>query len=140
METHAKLRNRVFRRLALGMILVCAAVGGCSRKDTESLASIGRKLADRAGAATAGCREKLDGLKSAGGAASVQDKVTRRLRWEKVLADAVIEVVANGDEMELKGTVKNAEQRTRATELAETTVGVGRVLVSLTVADDKKDE
>ena len=119
---------------------LCAICGGCSRQDTERLGSIGRKVMERAGAATASCREKIDGLKGSGAADSLQDRVALRLRWEKVLADAPIEVVVNGNEIELKGTVKTAEQRSRAVELAESTAGVLRVLISLSVAEEKKDE
>jgi hypothetical protein len=143
MKTHGGLRNMGNRRAALVLLLAVgtgAVSGGCSRQDTESLAGIGRKLADRAAVATASCRARFDGLNTGAAGNSIQDKVTRRLRWEKVLADIPIEVTATGDEIELKGTVKNAEQRTRATELAEATVGVTRVLVSLTVTEEKKDE
>jgi hypothetical protein len=127
------------RRSSLALFLLVslgALAGGCSRQDTECLSSIGRKIGDRASAATASCREKLDGLKNLGAAGtSLQERVTLRLRWEKVLADTSIEVVVTGKDIELKGTVPNAEQRTRAAELAESTAGVERVLVSLTIAE-----
>jgi hypothetical protein len=114
---------------ALGTL--CA---GCGRQDTECLGSIGRKLTDRALAATARFREKIDSVKwFRGGSDNIQERVSLRLRWEKLLADTNIEVVATGKEIELKGNVKTAEQRTRAIELAEATAGVERVLVSLTM-------
>jgi osmotically-inducible protein OsmY len=116
--------------LSLLALLSLGAFVGCGRRDTECLSSIGRKVMDRAGSATASVRERLDGWRSQGG--SLHEKVSHRLRWEKVLADVPIEVVVSGKEIELKGTVKTAEQRTRAVELAESTVGVERVLVSLT--------
>jgi osmotically-inducible protein OsmY len=127
--------------LILLLFLGLASLGGCSRQDRECLSGIGRKLIERAGSATASYREKLDGLKSSrDGDDNLQDRVSLRLRWEKVLADTAIQVVASGNEIELKGTVKNIEQRARATELAESTAGVDRVLVSLTVGEEKKDE
>jgi hypothetical protein len=143
-----KRRNMGKKRSPLALLLLLGLGllgGGCNRHDTERLSSIGRKIMDRASTATAGFREKLDGLKGSRGGDSIQDKVTLRLRWEKVLADTPIEVVVSGQEIELKGTVKTAEQRTRAVELAEATVGVERVLVSLSVAEvpaptEKKDE
>jgi len=127
-----KGRYRWWWLVALGL----CAQAGCNRGDTDALARIGRKLADRTGGATAGLRDKLQGLKSATGPGDgLQERVNYRLRWEKVLADATIEVAVSGKEIELKGSVKNAEQRTRAVELAESTAGVERVLVSLTVAE-----
>jgi len=52
-------------RSNLGIMLVLGASalgGGCSRQDTELLGNIGRKLMDRAGAATADYREKIDNV------------------------------------------------------------------------------
>jgi hypothetical protein len=117
------------------------ALAGCNRQDTESLASIGRKILDRTASATATCRERLGGLNvSRGGAEDVQERVKSRLRWEKMLANTPIEVVVSGEEIELKGIVATAEQRSRAVELAESTTGVQRVLVSLIIGEEKKAE
>jgi osmotically-inducible protein OsmY len=132
--------------LAWLLFLGVGALEGCSRQDTECLSSIGRKILERASATSAGCRDRLEGLKSSRiDTNNLQDRVTLRLRWEKVLADTPIEVVVTGQEIELKGTVKTVEQRTRAVELAESTSGVDRVLVSLTMGEppspmEKKDE
>jgi hypothetical protein len=113
-----------------------ATLAGCNRQDTECLGRIGRKLVDRAGTATTGMRDRLSSLKSvAAGAAGLHDKVTWRLRWDKALAETSIDVVVTGKEIELQGTVKTAEQRNRATELAETTAGVERVLVSVKIGE-----
>jgi osmotically-inducible protein OsmY len=130
----AKSHFRLTRWLFLGIV----ALGGCSRQDTECLSSIGRKIVERASVSTAACRQRLDGLKYAG-TGSVQDRVVLRLRWEKLLADTPFEVVVNGKEIELKGIVQSAEQRTRAIEVAESTVGVDRVVVSV-IVEDKKGE
>ena len=56
---------------------------------------------------------------------NLHDRVLLRLRWDKILADTPIEVAVTGREVELKGTVKNAEQRARATELAESNLANG---------------
>src|SRR4051794_12950757 len=89
------------------LVLGAGALGGCSRQDTECLSSIGRKIMERASTATASCRERLEGLKtSRSGIDDLQDRVTLRLRWDKVLADTPIEVIVSGQEIELKGTVK----------------------------------
>jgi osmotically-inducible protein OsmY len=118
------------------LFLGLGGLQGCSRQDTECLSSIGRKVMQSASATTASCREKLDGLKSAkGGIDNLHDIVALRLRWEKILADTPIEVVVSGQDIELRGTVKTAEQRARAVELAEATIGVQRVLVSLTMGE-----
>ena len=56
--------------------------------------------------------------------ASLENRVSARLRWEKQLADVRIEVKSAGNGViELKGTVGNLHQRRRAVELAEMTEG-----------------
>jgi osmotically-inducible protein OsmY len=103
------------------------------------LGGIGRKLLERASAVSANARQPLDALNVARGD-NLAERVRLRLRWEKVLAEAQIEIIANGKEIELKGNVKNMEQRRRAVELAESTTGVERVLISLTIGDEKRDD
>ena len=134
------------KRLSILVILIgLGTLAGCSRQDTECLGSIGRKIMDRAGKATVTYRDKLDGLKNLrGNSDNLQERVALRLRWEKVLADTPIDVVVNGKEIELNGTVKNAEQRARATEIAEATAGVEHVSNNLNLAEsppsEKKDD
>jgi hypothetical protein len=60
-------------------------------------------------------------------------RVTLRLRYEKTLAGSSIQVAAIEGGLELKGKVKDARQKKRAVELAESTTGVDRVTVSLEV-------
>ena len=54
-----------------------------------------------------------------------------RLRWDKQLADTAIEVVPAGAGVELRGKVRNLEQRRRAVMLADSTAGVEGVKDSL---------
>ena len=63
----------------------------------------------------------------------VEARVTARLRWEKSLSDASIQVVASEGGIELKGKVAKVAQKKRAVELAESTTGVDRVTESLEV-------
>ena len=61
-------------------------------------------------------------------------RVSARLRWDKSLVDAKIEVSEAGTTVELKGTVGEPAQKQRALELAESTAGVEKVTDSLEVA------
>ena len=52
----------------------------------------------------------------------------RKARWDKELADAPIQLAAKEAVIELRGTVKSADQRKKAVELAESTEGVDKVV------------
>ena len=129
------------KKVSLLLVSLSLWTAGCNRQDTECLSRIGRKVVDRANSGTSGLREKLRGFK--GGTLSgneLQDKIALRLRWEKVLAEIPFEIIVQGKEIELKGTVKTQVQRDRAVELAESTVGVERVLVNLSIQEPEKTE
>jgi osmotically-inducible protein OsmY len=121
-------------------LLACAAVGllalaGCNRQDTECLARIGHKVMEHAEANGTSLRDRLDAnAQGLARPAPLRDKVADRLRWDSQLADAKIEVTAgDAGEVDLTGTVKSDDQRRRAVELTETTVGVQSVNVRLEV-------
>jgi hypothetical protein len=121
--------------LVVGCLMLAA---GCNREDSRRLAHVGQKIVERAEQLTGGTQERL-----VGGLPIVQDntglagRVSSRLRWDKAVADADISVRVQGDVVELRGSAENLQQRRRAVELAETTVGVARV-VDL-IADPQKN-
>ena len=124
---------RMLIRVAL-VAGACIVVAGCTAQDTECLARIGRKIAERSSGAADTVREQVDGdLKALPRGAGLKEKIEARLRWDAMLADVTIEVRVNGNEVELKGTVKNDAQRRRAGDVAETTIGVQAVNDSLKV-------
>lgn len=125
------------RRFVLGMMLLAGAAG-CQKNDTETLARIGRKLADRGQDSLGDIRSRID-LKWSPPTIepSLEEKVRLRLRFEKDLADIPFEVKAKGAEVELKGKVPHPDHKRRALELAETTRGVEKVTDGLEVAPPK---
>jgi BON domain len=103
--------------------------GGCNRQDVDGLERVGRKVLDRAQAAVSPLREKFDHtLRGIGGGAGLRERVQQRLQWDKSLAETRIEVSVIDTAVELQGKIKSDEQRRRAVELAETTLGVERVI------------
>lgn len=112
------------------VVLSCLLLTGCVRQDTEILSRVGRKLADRVQTASSGIQDRLP-FKVSSGEPTMQERVEQRLRSDKSLAKTTIEVVIDGRRVELKGTVESDEQKRRAVDLAETTVGVERVTDSL---------
>ena len=123
------------------VLMICLLAAGCNRQDTECLSRIGRKVVERANTATTGLRDKLKGFPTGTLTGNeLHDRVILRLRWEKLLAELPFEVTVQGKEIELKGTVKTPEQRARAVELAESTLGVERVLVNLSIGETPSDK
>ena len=117
-------------QLVAGFVLLAA---GCNRQDVDGLGRIGRKVLDRTQGAVSPLREKFDHTLKGIGAVGLKDRVVQRLHWDKELAGVNFEVVVTNAEVELKGTLKRTEQRRRAVELAESTVGVERVTDHLQV-------
>jgi osmotically-inducible protein OsmY len=116
----------------LGMLLLILA--GCSRSDSECLARIARKVPGRISDATSDARDSLGaGWQDVCGEVGVEARVAARLRWDKALADSVIEVKLHEGEIELKGTVKDEAQRQRAIEIAGSTAGVDKVTEQLQI-------
>lgn len=133
------LRARPFAVVAL-CLLPLWPLAGCSRSDSECLARIARNVAGRMGDATAEIKDSLGtGWQDVCGELGVEARVTARLRWDKSLADAAIEVKLHEGEIELKGTVKDPAQKQRAVEIAGSTAGVEKVADHLQLqVDDPK--
>jgi hypothetical protein len=134
----AKLRKeRKMGRLPLAglALLLLSLAAGCNRQDTECLARLGKRAAQSADDLTATLRDSVNrNLQDVGGR-TLEERVATRLRWDKGLTDAKVEVKAEGNVLEIKGTVKNQEQRRRAVELAESTTGVESVTDLLQISD-----
>lgn len=120
--------------LCLLPLLLC----GCTGEDNEHLGRVGRKIVDRAetllGDPDGRLHRGWQTLRGEMGEVGLEGKVSQRLAWDKNLADARIQVRADGGAVELKGAVREAGQRKRAVELAESTAGVDKVTDSLEVA------
>jgi hypothetical protein len=115
----------IYRQFRLLPVLALALLAtGCTRQDTDKLGHIGQKLSGLIGVVKESLNSGCEGLYAGMG---LEARVAARLRWDKNLADAAIEVKANGGDIELKGTVSDGGQAQRAQELAETTAGVEKV-------------
>jgi osmotically-inducible protein OsmY len=122
-----------------GSFLVLAVLaGGCNREDTERMARLGRKVADRAEAVTTDQLVDLNrgwqAVQQSWQEGTLAGRVSARLRWDKKLADAQIQTLTTGNLVELKGTVRDETQRRRAVDLAESTSGVEKVTANLDIA------
>ena len=118
--------------------MLAACLAGCTGEDTDRLARVGHKLIEKAEAATGNADGKISsGLLAVRGGLDqpgLAGRVAARLRWERILAAAKIDVTESGGTVELTGTVPEQAQKQRALELAESTAGVEKVTDSLLVA------
>jgi osmotically-inducible protein OsmY len=119
--------------LLLGLGLLAA---GCSKGDTDRLARVGRKVLAKAASLSEDTNDRLhtgwQSFRGNLGETGLDARVATRLRWDKTLAETPIEVMALPDNaVELKGPVADLDQRRRAVALAESTLGVERVVDSL---------
>jgi osmotically-inducible protein OsmY len=117
------------------LILLALSLAGCSTDDTERLARIGRKMAEKVQALTDDTGDRFhtgwQSFRANLDDSGLDARVSTRLRWDKALADTPIQVEATGGVVTLKGTVTELEQRQRAVALAGSTLGVEQVVDNL---------
>jgi hypothetical protein len=121
-------------------LLACVALfaAGCDGQDADRLSRIGRKIVDRATAQTDNSPGRIPGsLQSIRGGwyeITVDARVASRIRWEKSLEGSAIQVQSLGNSsVKLTGTVATMDIRQRAVRLADSTVGVEKVVDELVV-------
>lgn len=126
------------RFIALSLVFLAS---GCEGKDAEAVQRVGRKALDKAAdlAAEAKAKVPLPLPQGAGPAQldaepSVGEKVAKRLRWDRELADAAIEAREEKEGIVLVGQVPTENARRRALAIAASTVGVSEVVDRLKVA------
>jgi osmotically-inducible protein OsmY len=124
--------------LLAGLLL---GLAGCSHQDADRLARVTRRAAAKLEGLTGGAGHRVsDGwqaLRVGWDDLALDSRVSARLRWDKALAGARIEVHSSGTTVELEGTVADANQRGRAVEVAESTLGVEHVTDKLEVAGEQ---
>ena len=121
------------------VLLAALCLAGCSGEDTDGLARVASKSATRFEEMTGGAPTKLaagfDTMRANFNEFALDARVSLRLRWDKDLQKAAIQVQAKNGIVELKGTVVDLPQRQRAVQLARTTVGVADVVDELVVGE-----
>jgi osmotically-inducible protein OsmY len=121
-------------------------VVGCSDQEAEKLRRVGDKTYDRVAHAvqqvTAELEQTLLEQKPAVPVAppveDVAHRVRQRLAWDRELENLIFTVTVNGDVVTIQGKVLTEAHKQRVVGLAETTVGVVKVVAELEVTDAKK--
>jgi hypothetical protein len=112
---------RLSRPMALLLALALGCTG-CSNGDSDRLARVARRVAAKNGTltGTGGAWQHLPSMDEL----TVDGRVNARLRWDKALAGALIQVKFSDGSVELSGKVLDLEQHRRAVALVQSTVGV----------------
>jgi osmotically-inducible protein OsmY len=123
---------RKLRRRRWALLLMSVAIGGsgCNSEDADRLARVVGAAAAKVEALSLDANGRLTGWPSFPANLDelpLEARVSARLRWDQTLAGAQIQVRASPEGVELKGTVRDLDQRRRAVDLAQSTVGTERV-------------
>jgi len=118
------------KRTIFALALVFAS-SGCDNSDGDRLARVGRMVASKLQALIP---EKTPfGVTFSIAKNGPEDQVRERFRLDAFLAQIPFDIVAEGANIRLKATVDNDALKKRAIEIAETTVGVEKVIDEITV-------
>jgi len=129
-------KHRAAAIVGLSLVPISLLSAGCHYKDADRLASLGAKLAKKAEALfTPGAGGAMRGWQSMPlwGDGALDARVLARLNSDKGLSETSIQVQVIGGVVELHGKVRDMDQKRRAFELAQTTLGVEKVLDRLEI-------
>jgi osmotically-inducible protein OsmY len=135
-KTMATRRSCQWTLMGLGLALAVAAVG-CSNDDPDHLARVAKCVAAKGEGLTGDADKTLTGLQALQtnmDELTLDARVSARLRWDKDLAGAQIQVQARDGALEMTGTVRDLSQRRRAVDLAQSTVGTEKVVDRLEIS------
>jgi hypothetical protein len=121
----------------MGVLLMTATLVGCSDADAQKISNVSKRTLQRAEEFTTTTREKFKkSLRPPDRSSTSLDaalRVQHRLRWDSSLQGTDIRVNLSGENLVLSGAVQET-QRQRAIEIAESTVGVGKVVDTMQLA------
>ncbi len=121
------MKNTLVILLFLG--IVGGALGFSKKSDAEVLTRVGTKSVQKVVEAMPPANQLAGPLAATktGALLPIEDRVRLRFQTDKALEGTTIIVIAEGNEVRLRGEVSNVLVRTRAVELAQNTSGVEKV-------------
>lgn len=134
MLTHPIYRPAIAFVIAFATFLLAPATTPHTAAQDGLGEQIGAELDEGISRLSQEFREGWAALKKTVDKMGIQGRVYSRLRWDKQLYQADLDVdVEEGGIVVLTGTVSDEDEKQRAVQLAEDTVGVNRVIDRLTV-------
>jgi osmotically-inducible protein OsmY len=119
-------------RTCSGLMLIVLTCG-CNNQDADRLGQVARTIGSKFDTLTEHAQGKVaSGIQAARASwseTSLDTRVATRLRWDRQTAEAPIEVDSPGPGIvRLRGPETDLAQRRRAVDLAQSTVGVEKVV------------
>ncbi len=105
---------------------------GCDRSDADKLARVGWKVTEKVQALVPD-RTPFGGPLPGARQPGLEDRVRERFKFDRYLTAQPIEVTAEGGGVRLRGQVDDEVLKRRAVEIAESTVGVEKVIDEIAV-------
>jgi osmotically-inducible protein OsmY len=121
-------------RKTMKILVVAGLALTFSRSDARGQ-NIGQRIGDAIDQVSSGVQQAWQQVKEAGNRMGVEARVYARLRWDKAIHSATIDIeVPKAGTVVLKGSVAGAAAKKKAVELANDTIGVEQVVDQLAVA------
>ena len=111
-------------------LLLIPLAAGCDSQDGDRLARVGRVVTNKVQALAPSRTPFADSIALN---QNPEDHVRSRIRSDRYLLAQSIDVSADGGTVHLKGSVDQEVLKRRAVEIAESTVGVDKVIDELNV-------
>jgi hypothetical protein len=124
------------------LLVLAASLTGCSRQDTERLGKIGSIINQRVelviGDAEDDFVRRWQQTREQLQQHQLARQITQRIERDQRLSNCKIDVTFEGDDLVLRGQVKNGQQRQSIVELATSIAGAGKVKDRLKSADESQ--
>jgi hyperosmotically inducible periplasmic protein len=121
------------KRLALLPVVFALALTGCNRTDGDRLARVAARLTQHAQSLVPD-RTPFGSPIGLAKNTNVEERVRERFKTDRYLTGLPIEVAGQEDSVRLIGQVNDPQLKSRAVEIAESTVGVEKVIDEIVVA------
>jgi osmotically-inducible protein OsmY len=121
------------KRLALLPVVFTLSLTGCERADGDRLARVAARLTQHAQTLVPD-RTPFDSPIGLAKNVNVVERVRERFKTDRYLTGLPIEIGGQEDTVRLTGQVDDLQLKSRAVEIAESTVGVETVIDEIVVA------
>jgi hypothetical protein len=115
------------------IIIAVFSMAGCNRSDGDRLARVGTRATKNLKAMIPE-RIPISGSIGLTNGSEMENRVRQRFRSDRYLSSLSLEIICEENAVRLKGQVDDPLLKRRASEIAESTIGVEKVIDEIVVA------